>query len=482
MIYLYFKRFLDIVVSFLLIVFLFPIFILISLFVFFDSKGPIFFTQRRVGKNGRIFYIIKFRTMYVDSVLTKLDLAPFNEASFPTFKIKNDPRLTNFGYKLSRSGFDELPQLFNILKGDMSFIGFRPPTEDEVLHYNSVQKTRFLGTPGIISLWVVKGGHNLSFDSWVDLDLNYNKNISFFLDFAILLEFMWLLLKKCFRVSFFGEFLFWFRKLSFFVKYFIISIFNHTVSIKKKMGKIKLSRDCFFLSKLGKKYKIRFFKNRSYYDNFVYLSSKFDNVFPHYVSKNSYSVCSDWLSSDNSDTDFVAAMGLVTGKFDSLKYSKNSLYIKFFDDLRYLLNKKLISFRMYDKIIKMYSENYYLSKNVSCVTLVDSSLSNFLVHDNTCYLIDENSIRFSVMGFTFFNLMLSSEKNTFNFDSYLNSYKLNNEPLFLSKKYFTFCFISFLIKNIRSVHLKNKTYCFKLIEHLKKLVANSITFFDDLIY
>lgn len=189
-VYVLFKRLLDILFSLFLLIFLSPLFIILAVLIRLDSKGPAIFVQTRIGHNKKRFDMYKFRTMVVGAELQQNDLMSKNEAHFPAFKIKNDPRLTKFGKKLRKTGLDELPQLLNILKGEMSFIGFRPPLPEEVKHYKKWHMKRFVGVPGILSFWVVEGEHNLSFDEWIKLDIKYAEKISMADDCYIFLKFI----------------------------------------------------------------------------------------------------------------------------------------------------------------------------------------------------------------------------------------------------------------------------------------------------
>ena len=166
---------------------------LLSIFVIpailVNSRGPIFFKQTRMGLNGRPFTIYKFRSMYADAEKRKKDLMAQNEAKGPMFKIKRDPRVTRVGYFLRKSSIDEFPQFYNVLKGDMSLVGTRPPTEEEYLQYTHIQKKRLCFKPGITGLWQVSGRNKIvDFEEVVRLDLSYIDNWSISLDIKILLK------------------------------------------------------------------------------------------------------------------------------------------------------------------------------------------------------------------------------------------------------------------------------------------------------
>jgi exopolysaccharide biosynthesis polyprenyl glycosylphosphotransferase len=154
-----------------------------------ESKGPAIFKQKRVGKNGRFFYMYKYRSMYADAEQRKAELADKNEMNGLMFKMEDDPRITKVGKFIRKTSLDELPQFFNVLKGDMSLIGTRPPTVDEFKQYQSYHKRRLSAKPGITGLWQVSGRNDISdFDDVVKLDLEYIDNWSIGLDIKILLK------------------------------------------------------------------------------------------------------------------------------------------------------------------------------------------------------------------------------------------------------------------------------------------------------
>ncbi|MGB8452067.1 MAG: sugar transferase [Anaerocolumna sp.] len=163
--------------------------------IMIESPGPIFFSQIRVGKNGRRFRIYKFRSMYMDAEKRKLELLKQNEMNGFMFKIKDDPRITKVGKFLRKSSLDEFPQFFNILKGDMSLVGTRPPTEEEFLQYEGRHKKRLALKSGLTGLWQVSGRSNINeFEEVVKLDLDYINNWSLVMDIKILLKTMWVVL------------------------------------------------------------------------------------------------------------------------------------------------------------------------------------------------------------------------------------------------------------------------------------------------
>ncbi|MFN4212721.1 MAG: sugar transferase [Microgenomates group bacterium] len=177
------ERFIALV--FLLI--LLPIFALLYLLVRITSKGPFIFKQKRLGKDKKPFFIYKIRTMVENAQSLKAKLRHLNEADGPVFKIANDPRYTKFGRFLAGTGLDELPQLYNIIKGEMAFVGPRPLPVEEAKKIPKKYKERFSVLPGITSLWVVKGAYHHNFIQWMEDDLEYVKRKSFCYDFKIIL-------------------------------------------------------------------------------------------------------------------------------------------------------------------------------------------------------------------------------------------------------------------------------------------------------
>jgi exopolysaccharide biosynthesis polyprenyl glycosylphosphotransferase len=183
------KKIMDISISIFLIIVLSPFLLAIALMIKLTSKGPIVFKQARVGLRGRQFSLFKFRTMIVDAEKLKKELEANNEADGPVFKIKDDPRVTRIGKFLRRTGLDELPQLFNIIKGEMSLIGPRPPLPSETLQYKRWQLRRLSVKPGLSCFWQIKPDRNtIKFEKWMELDLAYIDNWSLRLDFIILLK------------------------------------------------------------------------------------------------------------------------------------------------------------------------------------------------------------------------------------------------------------------------------------------------------
>jgi exopolysaccharide biosynthesis polyprenyl glycosylphosphotransferase len=163
-----------------------PILLVIALMVRLDSPGPILYRQQRVGKDGRLFHMLKFRSMYRDADQRRAELSAANEATGPLFKIRNDPRVTRSGRFLRRTSLDELPQLVNVLRGEMSLVGPRPPLPSEVESYEEWQLGRLRAVPGMTGLWQVSGRSEVSFHDMVRLDLHYIRNWSLSLDLEIL--------------------------------------------------------------------------------------------------------------------------------------------------------------------------------------------------------------------------------------------------------------------------------------------------------
>lgn len=167
----------------------------VALAIKLDSPGPVFFAQTRIGKNGRRFKIYKFRSMYIDAEERKKELEAQNEMQGLMFKMENDPRITKVGKFIRKTSIDELPQFFNIVKGDMSLVGTRPPTEDEFEQYNSHYRRRISMTPGLTGLWQISGRSEIvDFDDVVKYDLEYIDNWTLGLDIKILCQTVWVVL------------------------------------------------------------------------------------------------------------------------------------------------------------------------------------------------------------------------------------------------------------------------------------------------
>jgi exopolysaccharide biosynthesis polyprenyl glycosylphosphotransferase len=186
------KYIFDFTFSLFVILLWMPIFVLIGVVIKLTSKGPVIFKQKRVGLHGREFYIYKFRTMMVDAEKMQSSLMDQNEVSGPVFKIKNDPRITRVGKFLRKTSMDELPQFFNVLKGDMSLVGPRPPIMNEVNQYKPWQLRRLSMRPGITCTWQIMPRRNsISFEDWMRLDLQYIDNWSLQQDFLLTFKTVW---------------------------------------------------------------------------------------------------------------------------------------------------------------------------------------------------------------------------------------------------------------------------------------------------
>jgi exopolysaccharide biosynthesis polyprenyl glycosylphosphotransferase len=183
------KRALDIFGSVVGLILLSPVLVVLALVVRLTSRGPILFVQDRCGLGGQSFRFYKLRTMVEDAEQRKIDLEHLNEMKGPIFKIRRDPRITPIGGLLRKLSLDELPQLWNVLRGDMSLVGPRPPTPDEVVRYTARQAQRLSVMPGITGLWQVSGRNDIpDFERWIDLDLEYARRWSVWLDLRILLK------------------------------------------------------------------------------------------------------------------------------------------------------------------------------------------------------------------------------------------------------------------------------------------------------
>ena len=188
-IYLVCKRMTDFVLALLGLAILSPVFMIVAFLIKWDDpKGTVFFSQERVGKDGELFKMYKFRSMYVDAEERLANLLEHNEVSGAMFKMREDPRVTKIGACIRKCSIDELPQLFNVLMGDMSLVGPRPALIREVAEYTSHDKQRLLVTPGISGLWQVSGRSRLTFAQMVELDLDYVTTRSYWMDIKILFK------------------------------------------------------------------------------------------------------------------------------------------------------------------------------------------------------------------------------------------------------------------------------------------------------
>ena len=185
---LHMKGIFDLFFSFSVIVMISPVFLMIAVAIRLEDGGSVFFKQERVGLNGSRFTILKFRTMVANAEALKVSLLGQNEQTGPVFKIRKDPRVTRIGRFLRKTSFDELPQFFNVLRGDMSVVGPRPPIPSEVEEYKLWQKRRLTVKPGITCTWQISGRNDIPFEDWVKLDLEYIDNWSLTRDTIIVLK------------------------------------------------------------------------------------------------------------------------------------------------------------------------------------------------------------------------------------------------------------------------------------------------------
>ena len=187
-VYEIFKRIIDIIGAGLGLILLSPIIAIVACAVKFTSKGPIFFSQKRVGKNGELFEMYKFRSMVVNAEELKEDLEEQNEMSGPMFKIKDDPRITKVGKFIRKTSIDELPQLWNILKGDMSLVGPRPSLPKEVEQFDNWMFKRLSVRPGLTCYWQVSGRNNIDFEDWMKLDCRYVDERNLWIDIKLIFK------------------------------------------------------------------------------------------------------------------------------------------------------------------------------------------------------------------------------------------------------------------------------------------------------
>ena len=190
------KMVIDSIGAFIGLILSIPITLAAAVAIKLEDRGPVFFKQVRAGRNGKPFTMLKFRTMVRNAEELKEQLADRNEMNGPTFKMKNDPRITRVGAFLRKTSIDELPQFFNVLKGDMSLVGPRPPLPKEVSQYDRWQRRKLTVKPGLTCLWQVNGRNNIDFEDWMKLDLEYIDNWSLWLDTKILMKTVPAVLKK----------------------------------------------------------------------------------------------------------------------------------------------------------------------------------------------------------------------------------------------------------------------------------------------
>ncbi|WP_133014385.1 sugar transferase [Clostridium cuniculi] len=182
------KRLIDVVCSFMGVLVLSPLFIIIAIIIKTTSKGPVFFSQKRVGKNGKEFNMYKFRSMVVNAEELKEKLAAQNEMSGPMFKMKDDPRVTKVGKFIRKTSIDELPQLWNVLKGDMSLVGLRPSLPKEVAQFDEWMHRRLEVKPGLTCYWQVSGRNNIDFEDWMKLDIRYVDERNIWIDIKLIFK------------------------------------------------------------------------------------------------------------------------------------------------------------------------------------------------------------------------------------------------------------------------------------------------------
>lgn len=186
--YLIAKRITDVLFSGIGLIILSPVFVIVAIAIKLDSKGPIFFKQDRVGKDEEIFSMYKFRSMVVNAEELKKELENQNEMSGPMFKMKKDPRITRVGRFIRKTSIDELPQLVNVIKGDMSLVGPRPSLPKEVEQFEPWMKERLTVQPGITCFWQVMGRNSIPFEEWMKLDVKYVRERNYFLDIKLIFK------------------------------------------------------------------------------------------------------------------------------------------------------------------------------------------------------------------------------------------------------------------------------------------------------
>jgi len=189
------KRIMDILCSMLALVVLFPLFLITAVAIWIEDGGPVIYVQERNGLNGKVFRMYKFRSMCKDAEKLHKDLLKQNEVDGPVFKIKKDPRVTRVGRFIRRTSVDELPQLINILKGEMSVVGPRPLVTYETEKCNAYEKRRMAVKPGLTCYWQCNGRNELSFDEWIKMDLKYIDEASLLVDVKIVLKTAWMVVK-----------------------------------------------------------------------------------------------------------------------------------------------------------------------------------------------------------------------------------------------------------------------------------------------
>lgn len=188
-VYMFCKRAMDIIGSLAGLILLSPLLLIIAIAIKIeDPKGSIFFAQQRCGKDNKLFPMYKFRSMVSNAEELLEELMEHNEMDGPVFKIKDDPRITKVGKFIRKTSVDELPQLFNILRGDMSIVGPRPAIPHEVAEYNDYQRQRLLVKPGLTCIWQVSGRNSIGFDEWMEMDLEYITTRSLWMDIKLIFK------------------------------------------------------------------------------------------------------------------------------------------------------------------------------------------------------------------------------------------------------------------------------------------------------
>lgn len=186
--YGYLKRIIDFIGALFGLIFLSPLLLFTALAIKFESKGPVIFTQERIGKNGVPFKMFKFRSMVIDAEQRLQELRHKNEMSGPMFKLRDDPRVTGIGSFIRKTSIDELPQLINVLKGQMSLVGPRPSLPSEVRQFETWMNERLNVKPGLTCLWQVSGRNDIDFEDWMKLDIKYVRERTLWLDIKLIFK------------------------------------------------------------------------------------------------------------------------------------------------------------------------------------------------------------------------------------------------------------------------------------------------------
>lgn len=186
--YFIIKTIIDIIGALCGIILLSPVMLVVAILIKIDSKGPVFFAQQRVGQDGREFMMYKFRSMCLDAEFFLDKLKDRNEMSGPMFKIKEDPRVTKVGKFIRKTSIDELPQLFNILKGEMSLVGPRPSLPKEVAGFTPFQKQRLVAKPGLTCYWQIRGRSDVNFEEWMQMDVKYIEERNTWIDLSLIFK------------------------------------------------------------------------------------------------------------------------------------------------------------------------------------------------------------------------------------------------------------------------------------------------------